>query len=443
MSLSRQCVVLARALIAWGLVDQRTLEDCAQDVHRVASKGGQTTLGQVLVGRGFLSVPHYQAIVGQLHHTYTDNSQLQQIPFVTESGRYTQTYQRPSMLDSSTVDRAVNNWQQVAEEVTASGSSIEIDFDSPPAPPQQQPQQQQPPAAAPGRDRGKRAPADRMIRRQLKIPDHIDRFPIGTWVIEDYLDAGNWGIVYRVSHNSGHPQPYALKILKHFNPTEEIRQRFVQEARTMAKLSHPGIVHVHDAGVVGGLLWFVMDFMPGKNLKDQLEDDGAIGYQEARRVIGRLCDAVSYAHGQSILHRDLKPDNVIMRDGHEPVLTDFGLAKDNQSEMNLTREGQRIGTPLYMAPELLLGGGAATVQSEVYSLGAILYQCLTGKVPFFAKSMFDLADMIEKGNYVPLKKAAPDAPKSLEDLLKRSLNKEPDQRPASVRDFATQLENAR
>ena len=143
------------------------------------------------------------------------------------------------------------------------------------------------------------------------------------------------------------------------------------------------------------------------------------------------------------MHRDLKPDNVIMRDGREPVLTDFGLAKDNQSEMNLTREGQRIGTPLYMAPELLLDGGSATVQSEVYSLGAILYQCLTGKVPYFAKSMFDLADMIEKGNYVPLKKAAPDAPKSLEDLIKRSLDKEPTRRPVSVRDFATQLENAR
>jgi len=211
----------------------------------------------------------------------------------------------------------------------------------------------------------------------------------------------------------------------------------------MAKLSHPGIVHVHDAGVVNGLLWFVMDFMPGKNLKDYLEDAGALSLEETRRIMGKLSEAVAYAHEQSILHRDLKPDNVILSEGKDPVLTDFGLAKDNQSEMNLTREGQRIGTPLYMAPELLLGGGSATKQSEVYSLGAILYQCLTGKVPFFAKSMFDLADMIEKGDFVPLKKAAPKAPKSLGELIKSSLDKDPDKRPASVKDFAERLANAR
>jgi protein kinase-like protein len=536
VSLSRQDVVLARALNAWGLVDQRTLEDCAEDVRRVASKGGMTTLGQVLVARGFLSVPHYQTIVAQLHQTYMDSSQMeaiQQIPQVTDSGRYTQSHQRPTMLDSSTVERAVDNWQQVASDVTADGSSLDFDF-GPPAtvagpgqsnmgqppqgyppqqqgyppqgyppqqqgyppqgyPPQQQgyppqgygqqqgyppqgqqqgyppqgypPQQQgyppqgqqqgyppqgqqqgfgQPPAQQPPkRDRGKRAPPDRAIRRKLKIPEEQDRFPVGGWTVEEYLDAGNWGIVYRVSHQSGHPTPYALKVLKHFNPSEEIRQRFIQEARTMAKLSHPGIVHVHDAGVVNGLLWFVMDFMPGKNLGDFLEDQGALPFEEAGRIMGKLCEAVAYAHGQSILHRDLKPDNVILRDGKEPVLTDFGLAKDSQSEMNLTREGQRIGTPLYMAPELLLGGASATKQSEVYSLGAILYQCLTGKVPFFAKSMFDLADMIEKGDFVPLKKAAPKAPKSLGDLIKRSLNKDPDKRPESVQAFADQLSNAR
>ncbi|MBL4846521.1 MAG: serine/threonine protein kinase [Planctomycetes bacterium] len=455
MSLSRQDVVLARALIAWGLVDQRTLEDCAEDVRRVSSKGGVTTLGQVLVARGFLSVPHYQTIVAQLHQTYVDSSQMhaiEQIPYVTDSGRYTQTYQNPNMLDSSTVERAVSNWQQVAGDVTAAGSAIDFDF----GPPAQAPPGQVPPGGYPPQGQGyppqgpppggppvKREGADRAIRRKLKVPDHVERFPVGDWTVEEYLDAGNWGIVYRVSHQSGHPTPYALKVLKHFNPSEEIRQRFMQEARTMAKLSHPAIVHVHDAGVVNGLLWFVMDFMPGKNLKDYLDDKGALGSDEALRIMRQLSGAVSYAHEQSILHRDLKPDNVILRDNKDPVLTDFGLAKDSESEMNLTREGQRIGTPLYMAPELLLGGAAATKQSEVYSLGAMLYQCLTGKVPFFAKSMFDLADLNEKGSFVPLKKAAPKAPKSLNALIKSALDKDPDKRPDSVREFAQQLADAR
>jgi eukaryotic-like serine/threonine-protein kinase len=198
-------------------------------------------------------------------------------------------------------------------------------------------------------------------------------------------------------------------------------------------------VHVHDAGVANGLLWFVMDFQPGPSLKKVLDDRGALPMAEGLGIMRRLCDAVAYAHDNAVLHRDLKPDNIIMARDTDPILTDFGLAKDVQSGMNLTMEGQRIGTPLYMAPELLLDAVKATAQSEVYALGAILYQVLTGKVPFFAKSVVDLAEKIEKGDMQPLRKLCPDASKDLEKLCARSLDKEPKRRPQKVTELRDAL----
>jgi serine/threonine-protein kinase len=273
----------------------------------------------------------------------------------------------------------------------------------------------------------------------MKVPPGQERFGIGAWTVEQYLADGAWGIVYRVSRTGGDSAPFALKVLKHLDPSPEIRSRFVQEARTMAKLSHPGIVHVHDAGVQNGMLWFVMDFQPGSSLKALLDDQGPMSCKDGLRVMLGLCDAVAYAHSNAVLHRDLKPDNIIMADGRRPILTDFGLAKDTQSTLNLTTEGQRIGTPLYMAPELLLEAEKATEQSEVYALGAILYQLLAGKVPFFAKSVMDLAELIENGKMTPLRKLCADAPKELEKLVVRALDKDPKKRPQSVIELADAL----
>jgi hypothetical protein len=447
VSLSRQDVLLGRALIAWNLVDRQSLLACADEVGRWAAQGHQVTLGQILVHRRLLSIDRYQAIVARLREMYLENPappQVQQataqMPPISESGRYTDRAPPAPRLDESSVDRAVQRWQQVAPQVTAPGNQVDIEFDfetPPTAPPA--------PAAAPSPKpaEGKKTGPDAAIRRRLKVPAGQERFPIGAWTVEQYLADGAWGLVYRVTRTGGDGTPFALKVLKHFEPSPEIRQRFVGEARTMAKLNHPNIVHVHDAGVAGGLLWFVMDFQPGKTLKDLLEDQGSLSLDEGLRIMDRLCDAVAYAHGQNVLHRDLKPENVIMSGGKEPVLTDFGLAKDSQSGMNLTVEGQRIGTPLYMAPELLLEAEKATPQSEVYALAAMTYQVLTGKVPFFAKSMVDLAELIEKGEMTPLRKHCPDAPKPLEKLLKSALDKTPAKRPQTVAALKAELGKVR
>ena len=428
MTLSRQDVILGRALLAWNLIDRPRLLACAEEVSRHLAQGRQVTLGQVLVQRGLLSIERYQAIVARLRQLYLDSSVSQQVqrateqvPNVSPSGRYTRTFQRPSKMEESTIDRAVQGWQQVARSVTASGSGIELE-------------------AVPARLAEPAKGPDAAIRRRLKVALDAARFAIGTWVVEQYLADGSWGVVYRVTRQGGDATPYALKVLKHMDPSPEIRQRFIQEARTMARLDHPGIVHVHDGGVTptGGLLYFVMDFRPGPNLKKVLDESGALPCAGAVRVVDQLCDAVAYAHAQSILHRDLKPENVIM-EGDRPILTDFGLAKDSESGMNLTMEGQRIGTPFYMAPELIIEAKKASPQSEVYALGAMLYELVSGKVPFFAKSISQLSKLLEGGKLTPLRKHKPDAPKGLEKLCTRALDKDPRRRPQTVDAFREEL----
>src|SRR5690606_30820099 len=170
------------------------------------------------------------------------------VPYMRPSGRYTRSIPRPQFgaqdLEASAVERAVAGWQQDAGRISASGSDLDVGRS--PAPPEE-------PYTATG--------PDAVVRKRLKVPAGQRRFAVGAWTVEEYLDAGNYGIVYRVERTGGDGRPFALKILKELQPTPEVRQRFVQEARTMARLSHPAIVHVHDAGVARGLLWFVMDFL--------------------------------------------------------------------------------------------------------------------------------------------------------------------------------------
>ena len=453
MSLSRDDVILGRALLAWRLVDRGVLLTCAEEVRLLTAQGRPATLGQVLVQRGLLRLDHYHAIIARLQQLYLESSStsqqvqqaVDQVPRLSHSGRYTRHFKAPQGLDESGVERAAQAWSQVARQVTASGSEIDVsgpNARSPVPQPHQSSGGHSPGGQGSGGPPRELKPPDAAIRRRLKVPPGQDRFPVGAWVVEEYLADGAWGVVYRVSHQSGDARAYAIKVLKHVEPKPEVRQRFVQEARTMAKLSHPGIVHVHDAGVQNGLVWFVMDFQPGPNLKQVLEEQQRLSVPEGVRVLSKLCDAVDYAHARSILHRDLKPENVIMSGGREPVLTDFGLAKDSQAGLNLTTEGQRIGTPFYMAPELLLDAEAASVQSEVYALGAMLYQVLTGEVPFFAKSIVGLSKLVEKSKPPQLRKLCPEAPRALEKLCTRALDKDPKQRPQTVAELRHELQAA-
>ena len=199
--------------------------------------------------------------------------------------------------------------------------------------------------------------------------------------IEGLLGRGGMGAVY-LAHELALDRNVAVKVL----PPEHAghpscADRFLREARTAARLNHPNIVPLYTFGEVNGLVYFVMGYVAGESLASRLRR-GPVGSDEARRLLAELADALAYAHRHGIIHRDVKPDNIVIdSDTGSPRLTDFGIAKALFTESGLTAEGQMIGTPAYMSPEQALGQDI-DARSDIYSLGIVGYQLVSGRLPF-------------------------------------------------------------
>ena len=193
--------------------------------------------------------------------------------------------------------------------------------------------------------------------------------------IERLLGRGGMGAVY-LAHELALDRDVAIKVLppEHAG-TPDVRERFRREARTAARLSHPHIVPLHTFGEVSGLVYFVMGYVAGESLAARLARQGPLESEEARTLLVALCDALDYAHRQGIVHRDIKPDNILIDAGSgAPLLTDFGIAKPTLGEAQLTSTGQVIGTPHYMSPEQALGRSDLGPRSDLYSLGVAAYE---------------------------------------------------------------------
>jgi serine/threonine protein kinase len=205
---------------------------------------------------------------------------------------------------------------------------------------------------------------------------------IGPYVVDRELARGGMGVVYVATH-AQLGRRVALKLL----PTgarEEEQERFQLESQAVARLKHPNIVGVHDVGVEKNQPWLAMDLIEGESLHARLSRDGALGEEEAATIVEKVARAVAYAHKAGLLHRDIKPHNVLLDGEGEPFLADFGLAKDvRKAAKGVTVTGQVIGTPAYMPPEQAAGDlELVDRRSDVYSLGATLYHALTGQLPF-------------------------------------------------------------
>ncbi len=205
------------------------------------------------------------------------------------------------------------------------------------------------------------------------------------------------GVVHRARHR-GLDREVALKVLRAGAlATDEERERFVIEARAAARLRHPNVVGVHDVGEDGqGRLWLAMDLIDGPSLADRVDSDGPLEPREAARLVAKLARALAYAHARGVIHRDVKPANVLLAADGEPLLADFGLARAgdadgetaNDAAGRLTRPGQVLGTPSFMAPEQAAGEPAAVDgRADVWAAGATLYHALTGRPPFVGPSL--------------------------------------------------------
>ncbi len=271
---------------------------------------------------------------------------------------------------------------------------------------------------------------------------------IGPYEVEGELARGGMGVVFRARHPTL-GRPVAIKVLSTPHPTAEQRERFEREARALARIRHPNVVAVHDAGQERGRPWLVMDLVEGETLEARLERDGPLAPRDAARLAARLARALEAAHLGQVLHRDVKPENILLDQGGEPRLTDFGLAKDLQSTDALSRSGAMMGTPGYWPPEQARGDHRGVGPwSDVYGLGATLSAALTGQPPFQGDTLIDILQATLNQAAEPPSKRRPEGGPTLaahlearlDAIVLRCLAKEPGKRYVTAAALAADLE---
>jgi len=261
----------------------------------------------------------------------------------------------------------------------------------------------------------------------------------GDYELLEEIARGGMGIVYKARQVSLN-RVVAVKMILAGNLASEIDvHRFQIEAEAAARLQHPNIVAVHEVGRHEGQSYFSMDYVDGRNLSEIIRED-PLPMRQAAKYVAEIADAVHYAHQQGTLHRDLKPSNVMIDVDGRVRITDFGLALNFESDSNLTRTGQALGTPAYMPPEQAQGKrGLIGPTSDVYSLGAILYELLTGRPPFRGESPVETTRLVIDTEPLSPKMLNPAVPRDLETICLKCLQKEPHRRYATAQFLADDL----
>jgi serine/threonine-protein kinase len=273
----------------------------------------------------------------------------------------------------------------------------------------------------------------------------------GEYLILEKIGTGGMGSVYKASQ----PAMKRMVAIKILHPKlanrKDLTSRFRREARAMSQLTHPNTVKVFVYGELeeDGSLYIVMEMLEGKNLNQAVRKDGPIPTDRAIPILIQVCGALQEAHELGIVHRDLKPENIFLSKqggiADFPKVLDFGLAKVTERQMQpgsiiLTQEGMVFGTPEFMSPEQAQGK-TLDARSDIYSLAVILYEVLTGKLPFTAKSPMEYIQKHVTEPIIPLSERVPERrfPKDLDEVLARALSKKPEQRYQTAAEFAEAL----
>jgi serine/threonine-protein kinase len=273
---------------------------------------------------------------------------------------------------------------------------------------------------------------------------HVERVLSANYELDREIGRGGMGIVYKAK-DKRLKRHVAVKLL----PPElafrgEIRSRFLKEAETAAQLSHPNIVPIYSVDERDGLVYFVMAFVPGENLGARIHSLGRLNPDDARRILKETAEALAYAHERGVVHRDIKPDNILLSadDDDRVMVTDFGIARavTEGADSRLTATGMAIGTPAYMSPEQSMGEREIDGRSDLYALGVVGYQMLSGELPFNASSTPALLVKQISERPTPVDVHCPDAPADLARAVMMLLEKEPANRFPSADALAVALE---
>ncbi|HEX6943490.1 MAG TPA: protein kinase [Gemmatimonadaceae bacterium] len=259
--------------------------------------------------------------------------------------------------------------------------------------------------------------------------------------IDAEIGRGGMGVVYRCKDVKLR-RFVAIKVLPpDLAFRDEVRVRFLREAETAAQLNHPNIVPIFSVDDRDGLVWFVMGLVEGESLGARLLREPRPPFADVKRILKDVADALSYAHARGIIHRDIKPDNILLdKQTGRPIVTDFGIARAIEGDSRLTVTGTAVGTPAYMSPEQAMGEGEIDGRSDLYSLAVVGYQMLAGELPFKASNtpamlMKHLSDPLR-----PLNSVRPEVPRALAALIERTLAKKPHQRWRDAAEFRDALE---
>src|SRR3954463_11585831 len=267
---------------------------------------------------------------------------------------------------------------------------------------------------------------------------------IGTqYLVDGEIGRGGSAVVYRGT-DLKLGRPVAIKLLPpELAYNESVKTRFIREAQTAAGLSHPNIVPIYSVDERGGIVYFVMGLVIGQSGASQLGTEGRWPADKTERVLREVADALAYAHSRGVVHRDIKPDNILIeRDTGRALVSDFGIARASEGETRLTLTGVAVGTPAYMSPEQALGEREVDGRSDLYSLGVVGYHMLVGEQPFKASSAAAMLVKHVSAQPPSVRSKRADVPPYLANSIDKAMAKRPEDRWASASEFRDALAGA-